>query len=442
MAASEHDRTNPAQGEHGEVLVRLQPAGRRFGTRGTLRAQQRDRTSAPMKVLIVDATDQALPDGTAELVRSIGWVPITVPSYHDAVEAAGTGSFDAVIVTAPERPAAAGDPGTDFHALLRVVDARRIAGIMIGAPPACGPRGPESLIDTVGPGITLPELRGRLAMIERYHAVMEQLEHELSNMQRLGKRLDRHFREVDQEMRLAGRLQRDFLPDLHAPIENAQFAAVYRPASWVSGDMFDVFRVDEDHTGFYLADAVGHGMAAGLLTMFIKRAIVPKRVDDEGYAVLNAGNVITGLNDALAEQSLPNCQFVTACYGLLNHRTCTLQYARGGHPYPVLITSDGLVSDLKTPGGLLGIFKGEEFPDFEIRLRVGDKVLLYTDGIEHVFQRSESSSPDGRTYHHTLRRLASLPIQEMMAQIEMQLDREVGSLDPQDDVTIVGLEII
>ena len=50
-----------------------------------------------------------------------------------------------------------------------------------------------------------------------------------------------------------------------------QFHTLFRPASHVSGDLYDVMRLDEDHIGFYMADAVGHGMPAALLTMFIKR---------------------------------------------------------------------------------------------------------------------------------------------------------------------------
>ncbi len=395
-----------------------------------------------MQVLLVNSAEKNLPEGTTDLVRSLGWDLTSTPTYHDAVEVAGTGSFDAVIMTAPDPGDARDGRDVDFEAFLRVMDAQRTAGIMVGRSPSTSAPGAQSLIDTVDGEVTLPELRGRLAMIERYHAVLKHLEHELNNMQRLGKRLNRHFREVDQEMRLAGRLQRDFLPDLRNPIDNVQFAAVYRPASWVSGDMFDVFRIDEDHTGFYLADAVGHGMAAGLLTMFIKRAIVTKHVEGSGYEVLSPSDVIAGLNNALTEQSLPNCQFVTACYGLLNHRTLKLRYARGGHPYPILITRDGIISDLKTPGGLLGIFKSEEFPVFEMQLHVGDKVLLYTDGIELVFQNADSESLDVKAYHRALKSLASQPIRGMMTQIESQLDREIGSLDPRDDITIIGMEII
>ncbi len=395
-----------------------------------------------VQVLLVNSPERNLPEGTTDLVRSIGWDITLARNYRAAVEAAGSGSIDAVIMAAPDKTALPDDRPTDFEAFLRVVNAQRIAGVMVTDRPGETPSKVHSLIDTVDREITLAELRGRFAMIEHYHGFVKRMERELNNMQRLGKRLNQHFREVDQEMRLAGRLQRDFLPDVSEPIGNVRFATVYRPASWVSGDMFDVFRIDEDTTGFYVVDAVGHGMAASLLTMFIKRAIVPKRVDGDGYTVLTPSETLAALNDVLTDQSLPNCQFVTACYGLLNHRTLMLQYARGGHPYPILITADGIVSDLKALGSLLGIFKGEEFPTIETQLHPGDKLLLYTDGLELVFQSSDAESLDTRAYHRVLKQLADRPVQHMMMHIESELDRESGSLDPHDDVTIVGLEIL
>ena len=45
-------------------------------------------------------------------------------------------------------------------------------------------------------------------------------------------------------------------------------------------------------------------------------------------------------------------------------------------PYPILITAGGVVSEMKASGGLLGLFKREEFPLFETRLHPGDKALF------------------------------------------------------------------
>jgi hypothetical protein len=155
------------------------------------------------------------------------------------------------------------------------------------------------------------------------------------------------------------------------------------------------------------------------------------------------------LNETLTDQELPNCQFVTGCYGLINHKTLTLQYARGGHPYPVLLTAAGEVRELTTPGGLLGIFKGEKFPTAEVPLQAGDKILLYTDGVELLFPDGAKSGQEGvRTaehlsgWHRAIQPLAKLPIQNLLARLESDLDVDPDAFEVRDDVTILGLEVL
>jgi sigma-B regulation protein RsbU (phosphoserine phosphatase) len=175
--------------------------------------------------------------------------------------------------------------------------------------------------------------------------------------------------------------------------------------------------------------------------MFIKRAIVPKRVHGDRYSILGPSEIMAALNDALTDQALPNCQFVTACYALINHHTLKLRYARGGHPYPMLITPGGVVSELKSSGGLLGLFKGEEFATYETQLEPGDKLLFYTDGVELAFQ-DESKNFDLEAYQRVFESVAHLPIDQIMRTVDSRLDTEAGSLNPRDDVTILGCEVL
>lgn len=394
-----------------------------------------------MQVLVVDPPGCGLPDETVDVLRESGWDITPAADYSQALELARTGSVDAVLFSEPANTSEKNELLPGFNNLLRIIETQRLAAVLVSDNPDSRSRNPMTLVECVHRNVSSGELRGRFAMIERYQAHFKRVEQELRNMERLGKQLNQHFREVDQEMRLASRLQRDFLPQLQKPIGNVRFASLFRPASWVSGDIFDVFRIDENHTGFYVADAVGHGMAASLLTMFIKRALVPKRVEGKTYEVLTPSETLANLNDALADQELPNCQFITACYGLLDHRKLTFQYARGGHPYPILITSGGAISELKSGGSLLGLFKGAEFPTSETQLYPGDKLLLYTDGLELAFQ-DETKGLDSTAYRRIFETFANLPIEEMVRNIEVALERDTGSLSPQDDVTIVGAEIL
>jgi sigma-B regulation protein RsbU (phosphoserine phosphatase) len=206
--------------------------------------------------------------------------------------------------------------------------------------------------------------------------------------------------------------------------------------------MFDVFRIDENTTGFYLTDAVGHGMAASLLTMFIKRSIVSKEVKGDNYVVLSPSEAMTILNDALTEQKLPNCQFVTACYGLIHHPSHTLQYARGGHPYPVLLTANGAITELKVPGGLLGVFKETEFPTFETSLNPGDKLWFYSDGLDTAFDSSAGYDSETPLVEQAFGPLARLPIDDAVRQLESRLEAAADTRGIRDDVTVVGLEVL
>jgi len=395
-----------------------------------------------MQVLVVNGPEQDVPPGTIELIASNGWQLTTVSGFGEAMESARAGEIDAVIMSEPADRHVNSQSYGEFDSFLRFVSTQRIAALLVSSRVDVSSVGdPRSLVDVVRSDITPGELQGRLSMVERYHGLLRRLESELRSMERLSKKLTEHFTEVDQEMQLAGRLQRDFLPDLKEPIGNVQFASIYRPASFVSGDIFDVVRIDEDHTGVYLADAVGHGMAASLLTMFIKRAIVPKRVEDGRYRIVEPHEVLAGLSDALAEEKLPSCQFVTGCYLIFNHRTGVMRYARGGHPYPILLSKDGVQSELKSSGGLLGITKGEQFETCETKLHHGDRLILYTDGVELAFTDDPNGPPDTRAFERLIGELKTYSGQEMLRRIESVIERNPASSSPCDDITIISLDV-
>ncbi|MCP4590627.1 MAG: serine/threonine-protein phosphatase [bacterium] len=394
-----------------------------------------------MRALIVDP-ETALPQGVESCLEQDGWDVSRAADYRHAMEIAQTGDITAAII--PHLPdGVAGRSGElDYRDLMRVIDTRHIATVLISPDPAHAQVRDESLVDVAGADVTNEEIRGRLATIRRYHRVVKNMEGEVENLQRLSKRINQHFKEVDQEMRLAGRLQRDFLPRDLGTVNAVRFAPLYRPVTWVSGDIYDVFRIDETHVGFYVADAVGHGMAASLLTMFIKHAVIPKEITSSGYRIIEPDEVLERLNTALAQQALPNCQFVTTCYCLLNTETLELRFARGGHPYPLLITADGCITELKAHGGLMGLFPEATFEVGKVQMQPGEKLILYTDGVEVSFAPREDEAHAWEHYRSVFERLAHEPVDEIVRRLEAELDSETGSLNPTDDVTIVAMQIL
>ncbi len=394
--------------------------------------------SKQMRVLLVD-TGSDVPSGTRELLTAGGYGIAVTTGYDSALRRTKEGQFDAAILPAPaEEGAAAAQP---FHDLIRACEVQGTAAIVLGEYQADLQTGDGHIVEFAAPPVTKEEIKGRLAMLLHYHRVVRAMERDLDNMQRLFRQLNVRFAEVDQEMRLAGRLQSSFLPRELKDIGSLSFAALYRPATFVSGDIYDIFRVDEDHVAFYVADAVGHGMAASLLTMFIKNAVVAKLIHDEGYEVLDPNATLQRLNCKLVDQHLPNSQFVTACYGLINTRTLELQYARAGHPYPLHVAPDGGIAELKSPGGLLGLFEDEEFPTHRLVLQPGEKIILYSDGLELAFAESEDRADEMNFYREAIRKLSDLRAQRLVNEFAKMLDNEAGSLNPQDDVTLLVMQV-
>src|SRR3982751_5217328 len=203
----------------------------------------------------------------------------------------------------------------------------------------------QSILPELGPGM----LEGQLDAVQRE---VNSLRGELDLLRRRDETLNYYMQRLDDEMRLAARLQQDFLPKSLPQLGRVHFHTLFRPAGYVSGDLYDVMRLDERHVGFYMTDAVGHGLPAALLTMFIKNALVTKEITAGSYRLLDPAQTVARLNDALVDQNLSYATFATALYGLINTETLEVRFARGGHPNPVLLRADGSSDDLCADGSL------------------------------------------------------------------------------------------
>jgi len=299
---------------------------------------------------------------------------------------------------------------------------------------------PSDACMTVSAEISADELWGRLAAVRDFRPQLRRMTDQVATMQRLGKKLNENLVEVDQELRLASRLQRDFLPQCFPEVNDIRFAAFFRPATWVSGDIYDVRRLDETRVGLFLADAMGHGVAAGLLTMFIKEAVVDKRIGRNDYHLVPPSEILEVLNNELANQDLPNCQFVTGCCAVIDTAIGELTFARGGHPHPVHVDAAGQCHQIETTGGLLGVFPDETFPSATLRLEPGEKLVFYSDGLEDMILARRSRDTDATVFTPEFLAAAGHPSQVCIDALAHCLDNVEGSLEQEDDQTCLIVE--
>jgi sigma-B regulation protein RsbU (phosphoserine phosphatase) len=246
--------------------------------------------------------------------------------------------------------------------------------------------------------------------------------------------------DTTEQLKMAGRVQHDFLPARLPNSDCLRWAAVFRPAEWVSGDMYDVARLDERHIGFYVADAVGHSMPAALLTMFLKHKMAMRETVGNAYRIFEPAEVMSRLNVLMTEQGLSGCQFATVCYCLLNTDTRELRFARAGHPYPVLMRHSGEILTLETRGPLLGVFRDSRYIQGSVTLEMGDKFLLYSDGADGLVGTTSRSGE--LEFTPRFRAMSGMRIEEMLTELDRAAQEYVWPDGQKDDITALGLEVL
>lgn len=252
---------------------------------------------------------------------------------------------------------------------------------------------------------------------------------------------------LHEELHMAAAVQREFLPASLPRVSGLDIGVVFRPVNYVSGDIYNVEQLDETHVGFFIADAVGHGVPAALLTMILSHSLATTEITSSGRRVIEPADVLRRLNARLCDHSRPGTgRFATAVYGVIDTARGTVTLAGAGHPPPMLVGPGG-ARMIETDGPLLGIFPDGEFSQAQVQLHPGETLLVYTDGLECAFPsrdatRFELRKASKRYLDHLTRLAASNPtlsLTTMMNELTALLDEQAGSLHQADDVTALAI---
>ncbi|MDP7035978.1 MAG: SpoIIE family protein phosphatase [Planctomycetota bacterium] len=201
----------------------------------------------------------------------------------------------------------------------------------------------------------------------------------------------------EHELNIATEIQSNLLPRKIPQIEGYEIDAFYQPSKEVGGDYYDFIQIDEDHTGFIVADVSGKGIP-GSLVMTMARSLI--RV--EAQRNLSPADTFIKANRIIAKD-IKRGMFVTALYVVLNHKTGALKVASAGHnPMVVFRSQVGKVSLVNPNGIALGFDKGPIFErtikEETIRLEPGDRVVIYTDGVPEAMNPPQEEFGEKRFY--------------------------------------------
>ena len=186
---------------------------------------------------------------------------------------------------------------------------------------------------------------------------------------------ERKLLAIETALETARSIQRSILPAVVPRVAGLEIVVHYRPATSLAGDFYDFHVVDGKRVGILVADVSGHGIAAALIASMVKVAFTSQAPN-----AANPGELVRGMSRIFAEQSPES--FVTAGYAFLDMEKHAMLYAAAGHPPPLLWRARvGQVHAFREGGTVMGPFADSHYRNTESRLDLGDRLVLYTDGI-------------------------------------------------------------
>jgi phosphoserine phosphatase RsbU/P len=237
-----------------------------------------------------------------------------------------------------------------------------------------------------------------------HHTTKDRLEQRNRELQQSVEKGAEQLEMQAQEMHRAREIQQSLLPKEIPQLARFEVAAAWRPAREVSGDYYDVFKLDEHRLGVCIADVVGKGVAAALLMANVQAAVRAYANSTE-----NAAQLCAKVNLLLCE-NLATGKFVTFLYGVLNNETRTFDYCNAGNVCPILV-SQGAVRSIAEGGAVLGVFPEWKYESAAVALKPGDRLLLVTDGITEASDTAEQEFGEEKLAEAALRHSKSTAVE-------------------------------
>jgi sigma-B regulation protein RsbU (phosphoserine phosphatase) len=274
---------------------------------------------------------------------------------------------------------------------------------------------------------------------------MDALQRELTELRQRDESHRETMRRHNDELREASALQRDLVHATRPDIRGVDVHTVYRPAQTVSGDIYDITRLDGERIAISLADVTGHGLPAALLTAFVKRGLRNSEVLGGRTHRFQPDEVLDRLNRDVLDAQLQECQFVTAINAIYNEQTGVIRWARGGAPYPILARRGESPRRIVSKGGLLGALPGSKFEVVEMRLSPGDVLMFHTDGLDPLLcDETHGIGSNEIEQAAWVRDLGHQPTRQLLKDLEHRFEQAQASpetSDAVDDLSVLILEV-
>jgi sigma-B regulation protein RsbU (phosphoserine phosphatase) len=240
---------------------------------------------------------------------------------------------------------------------------------------------------------------------------------------------------IQSELNIAKSIQMSMLPKDFKSNAYFELNAFLKPAKAVGGDFYDFFYIEEDKLCFLIADVSGKGIPAALfmsVTMSYIRA----------YSNLetSAAKIVNKLNDTMASNN-DNNMFVTLFLAILNTKNGQIEYVNAGHTQPYLLSSqkEEIQKLNASTNPVIGAFDDVKYEESYIKLLSGEKLFLYTDGVNEAYSKDDEQFGEERL-RKLLKNNINLSTKNLIETVETKLKDFSKEVEQSDDITMFCLE--
>ena len=185
-------------------------------------------------------------------------------------------------------------------------------------------------------------------------------------------------RALEQDLEMAKVVQAALVREGNANFDRLAAYARMTPAQQVGGDFVDVLEPSGGKLFFTVCDVSGKGVAAALFMAASQGAINAAATQSQNGDV---GAIATEANRRLCGEN-PMGLFVTGVLGIVDLERGVMRYVCAGHEPAFLVAANDSRRPLPMTGGVaMGVLDDFEYESREEKLRPGDALFLYTDGL-------------------------------------------------------------
>ncbi len=237
---------------------------------------------------------------------------------------------------------------------------------------------------------------------------------------------------VARQVRLAGVVQRQLIPQEAPNIEGIELAGVYIPCYDVGGDFYDYIKLSDKQLVLSIGDVMGKGVPASLTMASLRSSL-------RAYAETapSLAELIKRVNRMFCND-IGWGEFATLFCAKFDVDTSQLSYCNCGHEPPLLIRDKKVIS-LSEGGTVLGIEKDYQYKINKVNLQSGDFIVMYTDGLADAVNFERESFGRERIIQAALESI-DLNARQIVKNIIWQMRRFTGLTRRVDDTAVVVLK--